>query len=281
MDFTFKCFLMWGYRIKSFLKFYSRAVTEYNIQSPFLYDFVQHILDTKKEYYVFKFIENHRKSLLKSSLTVTNVDFGARKNGHEIDKLKVSDIARKSLSSSLQCRMLFQIIDHFACKNILELGTSLGISSAYMAAVCLSGRVTTCEGNPDVADLAHDFHKKMGFHQISILKGPFEQTLPTFIMTSDPLDFVYIDGHHSEKPTLEYFELIISKCHNESIIVFDDIYWSPGMTRAWYNICQHPQVTLSIDLYDMGIIFLRKELSKQHISFLTYKYKPWKIGLFG
>jgi predicted O-methyltransferase YrrM len=263
------------------LTFYRRAETEYNVQSPFLFDFVHHILDIKKEYYAFRFIEKQRKSLLKSRLVIPNVDYGARGHDEKNPSIHVSDIARKSVSSPVQCRILFQMIDHYSCKNILELGTSLGISSAYMAAACLTGRVTTCEGNPHIADLAYEFHKKIGFHQIKILTGAFEHTLPAFIESSDSLDFVFIDGHHKENPTVEYFELIIQKCHNESIIVLDDIYWSPEMTRAWHKICQHPQVTLSIDLYYMGVIFLRKELSRQNISFLTYKYKPWKIGLFG
>lgn len=269
------------FRVKSFLKFYLNARTEYNIQSPFLYEFVQHILDTKKEYYAFRWIENHRKGFLKSPLSVPDVDFGAGQNKRKYKNIKVRDIAKKALSSPSQCRIIFNIINHFRCQNILELGTSLGMSSSYMAAASISGNITTCEGNPHIADMAKNVHQQMGFHQVRVLTGPFEKTLEPLLKSTTVLDFVYIDGHHKEKPTLDYFEQILRKCHNDSIIVLDDIYWSPEMTSAWNLMCQHPKVTLSIDLYDMGVLFLKKELSKQHVSFLTYKYKPWKIGLMG
>lgn len=269
------------YRIKSFLLFYWRAVTKYNIQSPYLYEFVNSVLDTKKEYYAFGFIEELRKKFLASNVSVPRIDYGAGTQKVKSLEVNIRSIAQNALSKPTQCRILFNIINHYKCKNVLELGTSLGVSSAYMAAANHSGHVTTCEGNPYIADWANEFHQKLGFKNIRILKGAFLDTLPLYLKQTEKLDFAFIDGHHSEEPTLQYFKLILSKCHNDSLIVIDDIYWSPGMTSAWKSICQHPEVTLSIDLYDMGIVFLKKELSKQNISFLSYKYKPWKIGLMG
>jgi len=271
---------MW-YRILSFLRFYWRAVTEYNVQAPFLYDFVTVVLDTSKEYYAFKFIEDQRKRFKTSATTLPKIDFGAGSYRPQNDSIKVKDIASTALSNPTKCRILFNIINHYQCKNVLELGTSLGISSSYIAAANLLGRIVTCEGNPHIAEIAHKFHQEMGFHQVEIIMGPFKETLPKVLLENKQFDFVFIDGHHSEKPTIEYFETLLKNCHNDSVLVIDDIYWSEGMTRAWKTIVSHPEVTLSIDLYDIGVVFLKKELSKQDISFLTYKYKPWKIGVFG
>jgi precorrin-6B methylase 2 len=271
---------MW-IRIKSFFAFYIQAITKYNVQSPFLYDFVTYVLDTEKEFYSFQSIEDQRKRLKSIKDVIKTSDYGAGSTSLTLSNRKVSDIANTSLSGVSKCRTLFNIVNHYHCLNILELGSSLGISSAYLASANQHARVITLEGDENIASIAAEVHQLLGLKNINIVRGPFQQTLSENISKFESIDLAFIDGHHLELPTIQYFEMIITKCNDRSIVVVDDIYWSKEMTSAWHKIIENKKVTLSIDLYDVGIVFFRKELSKQHVAYLPYKYKPWKIGLFG
>jgi len=271
---------MWT-RIKSFFAFYIQAITKYNVQSPFLYDLVTHVLDTEKEFYSFQSIEDQRKRLKSIKDVIKTSDFGAGSTSLSLVNRKVSDIANTSLSVVSKCRTLFNIVNHYHCLNILELGSSLGISSAYLASANHHARIITMEGDKNIATIAAEVHQLLGIKNVDIVTGQFTDTLSGILEKLGTVDLVFIDGHHKMDPTIQYFDMILKYCGNNSIIVVDDIYWSKEMTSAWHKIIENKKVTLSIDLYDIGIVFFRKELSKQHVSYLPYKYKPWKIGLFG
>lgn len=268
------------YAIKSFIEFYLKANTRYNVQSDFLHDFVNTVLDTDKEYYIFRQLEGIRAWLKQSNQTIPIRDFGAGSHKLTDNNRKVAAIVSTSLSRPDKCRMLFLLAEHYHCMHILELGTSLGISSAYLGAASSKAKVTTLEGDPILASIAHEVHTQANLKNIHILTGPFSETLPGYLSDCKTIDLAFIDGHHQKEATLRYFEQIKLKCNNDSIIVLDDIYWSKGMTEAWQTICANSDVTLSIDLFHIGIVFFKKELSKQYFPYLPYLYKPWKIGLF-
>jgi predicted O-methyltransferase YrrM len=271
---------MW-YRIKSFIKFYFLAGTKYNVHSAFLYDFIINVLDTGKEYYAFQKLEHLRKLLLSNQEVIHVKDFGAGSQSIKGNSRKIKNIAATSLSNNTKCRILFNIAEHYPCQNILELGTSLGIASAYMASTARKKNVVTLEGDLNIANVAQTIHQKAGLDNIKIIVGPFAKTLAPTLLNLPTIDLAFIDGHHQYDATKMYFEQIIEKCHTESILILDDIYWSEGMTQAWKEICTHPKVTLAIDLYDIGILFLNPNLSKEYVRYISYNYKPWNIGLFG
>lgn len=271
---------MW-YQIRSFLKFYWESITKFNVQSPFLFDFVTEALDTDKVYYRFEDIENQRKILKSSSTTITATDFGAGSKSLDKKTRKVSQLAQTSLSGETKCRLLFNLALHYKTKNILELGTSLGISSAYLAITDTKTKIISLEGDPQIAEIAKEVHTNLKIKNIEIIEGQFQDTLQKALTKFQKVDLAFIDGHHAMEPTIAYYEEIKNYCHNDSIIIIDDIYWSEGMQSAWQNLIKRPEVTLSIDLYDVGILFFKKELTKNHVSYIPYKYKPWRIGLFG
>lgn len=273
--------MMW-YRIKSFFKFYWQAGTKYNVQSPFLHDFVTNVLDTDKQYYAFSKIEKVRHQLLSDHSVIIIEDHGAgsQQNGNN-RRRRIAAIASTSVSDSGKCRLLFQICNYYHSNNIIELGTSLGISSAYLAAADGRSKVVTMEGAQNIAEKAAEVHRLLGYENIEIKVGPFDQNLDEVLSEMGQVDFVFLDGNHNKAATLRYFDKILPFCNDHTIIVLDDIYWSEGMTAAWKEIEKHVAVTLSIDLFDIGIVFLSKNLSKQQVSYIPYKYKPWRIGLFG
>lgn len=270
------------YKIKSWLFYYWRASTKFNIQSPFFTEFVREVMDVDKEYYIFDQIEQSRKKLLLDNTDIPRVDFGAgSQKFRKKENLLIKDIAVNSLSSKKQCRMLFNLVIWHKPKTIIELGTSLGISTTYLAAGSKNIMMTGFEGNPFIAEKASGVLNENGIKHVNIVTGPFIETLPLFLKTNPKIDLAYIDGHHEEMATLSYFEMILPYLSDQSIIIFDDIYWSQGMENAWKKICNHKSVSATFDCFDMGIVFMRPGLTKENITYIPYRFKPWKTGLFG
>jgi len=263
------------------VKFYLKAQTKFNVQSPFLHDFVTNCLDTSKNYYFFDTIEKERTKFLRSKKEINILDFGAGSKYGNTTKKEISKIANSALSSKNQCQILFNICHYFKCQNILEMGTSLGISTAYIAAANSKTSIYTLEGSPEIAKEAQQLFMSLKLSNIEILIGEFKNTLPTILSKVELINLAFIDGHHAYKPTLEYFEMILPFCNDETILIFDDIYWSKEMTFAWSAIQNHPKTTLCLDLFYMGIVFLNPSLSKENMKLIPYIYKPWKIGIFG
>ncbi len=269
------------YPIKAFFSFYRKAETIYNVQSAFLYGLILNVLDNQKEYYIYSHLQSARNKLLKNERELNVTDLGVGSHSISSSKRKIQYIAATSLSEDITCRILFQLVEYFKPKQILELGTSLGLSSMYLASPSKDIRITTIEGDKEIANIAKSLHKEYHFNNITVINGSFKDKLPAILQNIKTIDLVFIDGHHDGSYTLQYFNQILAHCHDHTIIVFDDIYWSPDMTNAWQHIINNPKVTLALDIYRLGIVFLNNDLSKQYFRYIPYLYKPWKIGLFG
>ncbi len=234
----------------------------HGVHSPFVFDFIKNVLPDKKEI-SFKPIEELRTSLLQNETVIEVEDFGAGSVVMKNNKRKIRHIAASSLKKPKYARLLHRIIYYYKATSVLELGTSLGITTAYMASV--SGvKVQTLEGAANIAAIADINFNSLGLNNINITKGNFDQTLSS-VLQHLKYDFIFIDGNHRKQPTLEYFNKMLPYINENTIIVFDDIHWSAEMEEAWDIICKDETITLSIDLFFVGIIFFRKEFKvKQH-----------------
>ncbi len=198
------------------------------------------------------------------TIEVTDLGAGSRKGSQPLRK--VSTIARHSVSSQKVSELLFRLVAYFQPQHILELGTSLGVNTLYLAKAQPQARVTTMEGCPNLAAMARQHFIDHQMNHIQLQEGNIDTTLPDFLKGDPKLDFVFLDANHREAPTLRYFEQCLSKAHEGSVFVLDDIYWSLGMQRAWQQIQQHPQVKLTIDLFRVGLVFFRDKQPKQHFK---------------
>jgi len=126
--------------------------------------------------------------------------------------------------------------------------------------------VITIEGCPQTAAVAGRNFKDLGIRNIELQVGNFDELLPDLIGTKPKLDFVYIDGNHRKDATLNYFNWCLPKVHENSLLIFDDIYWSEGMKEAWAQIKQHPEVTVTVDLFWIGLVFFKKGQAKEHFK---------------
>jgi len=178
----------------------------------------------------------------------------------------VADIARTSLKPPKHARTLFRLVRWFQPSRVLELGTSFGISTLYLAMGAEDGTVTTIEGCPQTHRIALGHFERLKQRNIAPVLGSFKARLPQALQGIERLDLAFLDGHHAKEPTLDYFEQCLAYAHNDTVIVLDDIHWSKGMEEAWEAVKAHPRVTVTIDLYDMGLVFLRKEQAPEHFT---------------
>ena len=251
---------------KKYLKYYFTASNGkgHGVHSPFVFSFIKNVLNDKTQYNCYHKIEQLRKNLLKNNSIIDVEDFGAGSAIIKTKKRIVKNIAASSLKPRKYSQLLFRIVQFYKKQNILELGTSFGTTTAYLASANNSF-VTTMEGSESIAEIAKANFSLLQMQNIEIVKGDFNNTLPIYLATRKKINMVFLDGNHQKIPTLRYFNQILLNAHEETFFVFDDIHWSKEMEEAWEIIKQHEQVTLTIDLFFIGIAFLGKSFKeKQH-----------------
>ncbi len=235
--------------------------------SPFVYAFIKNVLNNKRNCNEYAPIELIRKQLLQDNSVLNITDFGAGSRGHAIKKKSIKFIAAASLKPKKYGQLLYRMVAHFGPQRVLELGTSLGITTAYLATANPLAKVYTLEGAKEVAGIAENNFGQLGLKNIQIVVGNFDDTLAPLLSNIDSLDFVFVDGNHRYEPTIHYFQQLKPKMKADSILIFDDIHWSQEMEAAWKTIKEDPSITISIDLFFIGIVFFRKENKvKQHFS---------------
>lgn len=240
----------------------------HGVHSPFVFRFIIDVLNDKTKYDRYKPIEALRVRLLNNKNEITIRDLGAGSRVNTSFKRKISHIAASSLKSGKFAQLLFRMARYYKPENILEMGTSLGITTAYLASANNNTPVITMEGASSVAALARENFKTLKLNNISVFEGNFDETLESALQTLLPdAGLVFIDGNHRREPTIHYFNKILTKTSPESILIFDDIHWSREMEESWKLIQQHETVTLTIDLFFIGLVFFRKEIKeKQHFT---------------
>lgn len=255
-----KAFMFFAY-----LQYLRKAGSRHSVHSPFVYKLIDDVFKNKEESPAFVKISDLRNKLLRKTQMIEITDFGTGKGRRDFSFRfeSVSAIARKSGISEKYGRVLYHLVDHFKPATIIELGTSLGLSTLYMAMAKSDTRVFTIEGCTTRSEQAISNFNFLKVSNIIQNIGRFDLVLPDVMKQAEKLDFAFIDGNHTYKATVGYFESLLKISHNDTILVFDDIHWSPGMEQAWDKITAHAQVTVSIDLFRIGIVFLKKELSRQ------------------
>ncbi len=252
------------------LKFAKYYLTSSNgkghgIHSPFVFDFVKNILNDTRTFYAYEAIEKKRMLLLQNENLLSIEDFGAGSRVGLTKQRKIKDIAASSLKPKKYAQLLFRMVDYYQPKNILELGTSLGITSSYLASANSDCNVTTMEGSTLIANVAKQNFKELQLQNIEVVLGNFDETLTSTLKKLKTVNFSFLDGNHRYQPTINYFKQILPYLNEHSILIFDDVHWSKEMEQAWKEIKDHPSVTSTIDLFFIGIVLFKKDfIAKQH-----------------
>ena len=252
---------------KDFLLHRLRGKSRHGIHSPFVYRLVDEVIYDLEAKKVYAEIENIRAGLLADERVIEVTDLGAGSLVNNNRKKKISDIAKNALKPPKLAQLLYRLVNDLQPRNMIELGTCLGTTSLYLKKGTPNARLITLEGCPQTAGVATEMFNKSGINNIELITGNFDDTLPGVINNLDQLDFVFVDGNHQKEATLNYFEWSLPKVHENTLLIFDDIYWSEGMKQAWNEIKSHPQVTVTVDLFWIGLVYFKKGQVKE--DFLT------------
>ena len=231
----------------------------HGIHSPFVFQLEKNCLRDARSYVDYVKLSRFRESLHHNKSSLHIEDHGAGSKVFKSNERKVTDILQHNCSTTKDTQLLYRLCTYFQVNTVLELGTSLGVATHAMAISRPQAQITTVEGSPEVYEFAKKAFEKEAVKQVNFVNATFKDFFKNQKPPTPIYDLIYIDGHHSGAATCSYFESILHQVHNDSVVIFDDIYWSEDMTRAWNQICSHPQVTASVDCFDFGLIFFRKE----------------------
>ncbi|QEC51303.1 methyltransferase family protein [Anseongella ginsenosidimutans] len=273
------------YLLKGWLRHFITAKTRHGLHSPFMYRLADEVIYDKNRYPAYDLIEKERRRLLADDRIINLTDLGAGSRYGNRKQKKVSDLAATALKPRRLAQLIYRLArdlrrsypgDHAAAGDrrpatILELGTCLGITTAYLASAFPHARVITIEGCEETAAIAREGFERLSAvttekFAIESLTGNFDEVLPQLLGTLPSLDLLFIDGNHRKAATLNYFEWCLPALHENSLVIFDDIHWSKGMEEAWELIREHPAVSLTADLFHIGLVFFRKGQAKEHFN---------------
>lgn len=214
-------------------------------------------------------IEQLRSKFRKENTLISILDYGAGgSNGGMVRHERISSLCRSSAKSKRWCMFLFALVREVKPSVIVELGTNMGISGAYLTAACElngSGKVYTLEGSPSLVQRARHTFRMLGLSRVEVLEGMFQKTLPELLeKEKNNISFVFLDGHHRKAATLRYVQQIMPSLTDEAVLVFDDICWSEEMADAWLTLRSEKNVRFSLDLFEMGLCCIKKGAHKQH-----------------
>lgn len=254
------------YPFKAYLKFLWHSKNEHGVHSPFVFSLVTKCFYDKKSKPEYTPLSDYRKALLQNKDTITVTDFGAGSRIFKSDKRQIAQIARNAGISRKRARLLFRITRYFQPENILEIGTSLGLATAALASGNSKATITTIEGCPETMRIAKENLCRSGYRNINAVVSEFQTFLDTAISQRKTYDLIYFDGNHQKEATLRYFDTLLPTITNDTVWIFDDIHWSAEMNQAWQIIKSYPQVTVTIDTYQWGFVFFRREQEKEHFT---------------
>lgn len=270
LHFTFTLLVYTRFQLlKKYLHYYFAASNGrgHGIHSPFVFDFITTVLNDRQSYPAYGQVEDLRSRLQKDPTLLHVQDFGAGSVSGSSRQRSIAAITANAAKPKKYGQLLYRMVKKYQPATILELGTSLGITTAYLSLGAPEARLITMEGSPEIAAAAKRNFEGLQLSSPELVEGNFDETLAPVLAGLPLIDFVFVDGNHRREPTERYFEQLLPHCGDQTILIFDDIHWSQEMEEAWATICSHQRVRCTIDLFFIGIVLLRPEFREpQHFA---------------
>ncbi|MDB9913900.1 class I SAM-dependent methyltransferase [Flavobacteriaceae bacterium] len=255
--------ILW-YQTTSYIKFLLKSKNQHGIHSPFVYDLITKCFYDSKKKEAYKTLILYRNKTIQHKNIIFIINLIANHRVFKSKERKVSTITKNTKITLKKQKLLFRLISYFKPDTILELGTSIGLGTIAMSIANPSSQLITIEECPNTSKLAQRNFKEFGLQNIHLKSSTFEDFFK--IKSSTKYDVVFINENHNKEDIINYFNFLSNKINNDSILIFDGIYWNIKITEAWNQIKENPKVTLSIDTYYWGFLFFRVEQEKQHFT---------------
>ncbi|MFA6947176.1 MAG: class I SAM-dependent methyltransferase [Pedobacter sp.] len=247
----------------SFLKHWFKAKTRHGVHSPFVYRLVDKVIYDFHAKTVYQDIEQLRRDLLHDERWISITEFGAASNVTHSKQRQVSSVAKNVLKPARLAQLVHRLAADLKPGNIIELGSCLGIATAYLSKAAPQARLISIARYSETIPVVRENLQKLKIPNIELLSGNVDELLPKLIEGIPELDFIVIDGNHPGDAILNYFKWCLPKMSKHSMIVFEDIYRSREMKSAWQEIKSNPEVSVTIDLFWIGLVFVRRVQRKE------------------
>ncbi len=258
-------------KILKYFNYLLNAKTAHGVHSPFVSRFIHELIENENtDYYRFKELRKVRRRLLNDPAKITITDFGAGSRIFKGNERTISQIVNSGTSKTKFSRLYFKLINFSNAKYVVELGTSVGLNTLYLASANSAAKVYSIEGCSELYKFSNRLLTEQKVTNVSLIQDTFENAFPKVLKEIPSLDLLFVDGNHRYQPTIDYFKMGLTKRTNDSVFIFDDIHWSDEMEKAWKEIKAHPEVTLSLDLFYAGLVFFRKEQKEKEHFVLRY-----------
>jgi len=251
--------------VNQYLKHLFKSFHLHGIHSPFVFEFEKKCLRDSSYYQDYERLSRFRESVKNTPTVLQIQDHGAGSQVFKSNTRNTADILKHNSSSVKMSRLLYRVVRYFKPQQVLELGTSLGIATHAMATAAPDAQIKSIEGSAAIADFTSNHLENHQVDNVCITTNTFDDFLDKLLKetNSHQYDLVYLDGHHDGAATIVYFERLLAYSHNDTVFILDDIYWSRDMTAAWNKLCKHSKVSASVDIFEIGFLFLRKEQPQQ------------------
>lgn len=269
-------------QVSRFLAFFQAAQTIYDVQSPALYRLAREVVENRRNYYILQEVRQLRRLWAQDRTRIDLPPWGAgSRAGLDRGQSSVRDLVRHMAVSPRAGRHLFHLARLYHPRHMLDLGTGVGFSAAYLAGGSLNGTCISVEGRAALSDLAGRGFRRLGLKNIQLVRSSFAKALADRKAAGTPLDLLHLDGDHSREAVERTWWLSRDLLRENSLFILSDIYWSAGMQSAWQWLKQQEEVSYSVDLFDLGVLFFnRGPLQQQHYRLVPARWKPWRTGLW-
>jgi predicted O-methyltransferase YrrM len=243
---------------------FSRHRTGHGIHSPFVFDLITRVFRNKTDVSIVFTVETLRQKLLSDKRKIVVDDYGSGSEKIKKSNIrKVSTVTNNSSVPKKYGKLLANMSREFGSSSVIELGTSMGISTLYLSLGNNQAKVFSIEGSPEISKIAKTNFTECNNQNITVLSGTFDEVLPDLLFEVKKPGLVFIDGNHRKEPVLKYFYQVVENSGENTVIIIDDINHSREMSDAWSAIKKHEKVSMTIDIFRMGMVFFRKRTTRQ------------------
>lgn len=232
----------------------------YGVHSPFVFNLITKVIEEKCSYYSFYDIELLRRELYyrEDKLPCPDRSHPGRMKYRQIGEIVYCEAIKPSHG-----KLLFRLANYFKSQRILQIGPNVGISTLYLTSYAKEVRCIALENVPQFAEIARQVFERAGKH-IDLRVGSYASLLPQALRDLGEVDLVYFNTLYEQQHTEALFESCLPYVGDWTLFVFEGIKSSQRMRAFWDAVCARPEVTVTIDLYTMGIVFFNPKLHKQN-----------------